>query len=321
MKKITTLLLMTAITVFSFAQQNLFESLAEYNGVTFTKYRHYESDGVHKISDPSTKAKVNILNNEFGKPIAFELEKTDGSGLKFEYNYKFDKTDHYTEPAFLWSYRNLKDAFMMVEGYLFQFDYAAEDLSKYGFVAVWIPETAKEGAEEGSKKGGFKAKLAGALGGGLPDPKVKELLDMDITQMLEDYLSDMKTKQQNTKYTAQELNEIAAMELAIENDDARIKAANNEYWASDEGQAKIKEWNKKSGSSSSSSMEKYTVVNTGSSSVKLRVNGDARTLNPGDTWELHCGTELFYSQKGENGVEIGKLITDGKSSCGGNFNL
>lgn len=143
-----------------------------------------------------------------------------------------------------------------------------------------------------------------------------------VTEKLQNYLNEAFAKQAELlpEWEKENPEMVGRRERNAEYASALIEAKNNAWWASPEGQAKLKEMRE---SSNSSTPNKFTVINTGRSAIDI-VNQNAWSthLQGGSSVKFNCTDDVYYNVRNSNGSwEKGALIIKGKEACGRTIEL
>lgn len=331
MKKLNLLfcLLLTAIGVN--AQSNLFEELAKYDGQEFKAFYiggHRDVEGGYKFEEREGWLKAKVHKDKYGKEIGVSMEAAEGGQryLTFEWNPRYDRIDHYTQPAFVRSTNGSKDAVLMIDGLFFDFSYTSEDLGKYDPDYVYVPrsiiEKPKEEeatAEDGKKKGKFKAfmKDVGKAAIGKSTVKVPHfLLSIDTEEKLKSivtsYLEGMRTKQA-TPLTAEEEKRWAEVMDMKRQAAEEIAEYNRKFYASEEGQAQLKRLEENRNRDRAAC--RFTVKNTGSNQyLYIITHLTPHSLSSGESKVFDCNDKVYYSNN--KGDKLG-FVGGGSDSYSG----
>jgi hypothetical protein len=200
--------------------------------------------GKTTVSAYDTKYQMQHVNNIHGKLSAFNMVKEGTSDFSVNYGFGWLEPNHYTQPS-MFVAENNDMAWLYLDGIL----YGLEDVDSFDQTDItvkyiYIPLDDKKSEEGGEKKKtSLKEKMAAAKNymktAGIP----AKVTDTDHEKVVEDYLKSMVPVQQEATaaFSAEIKNEIAAIQQAKDDEDAEIKATNDAYWASEEGQRKLGE--------------------------------------------------------------------------------
>lgn len=322
MKKNILFVCLTLISVFSIAQTDFRTAIQEAEGIEFTEYWNiYKDEDGQQITDPRWKVNLVAAKNEFGTIVGIDAIDLETEKKHIEYRYTDDFLDHYGKPAFI---RNpeTKRAYAIIEGVLFEFEKMSEDGSNFSIDALWFPkkeqkESTEKVEETGKKKKlNLKGKMSQLKASMAGNPLINEFKEKDLDQMVKDYFAEMKSLQSKNPLTAQQKKEVAAMQQKVDHRDAEIKSKNAAYWNSDEGKRVRQQMREENGQAT-----KWTVVNNTSSAVDLGINGQTKHLNPGDSWEVSCLSDVYYMRLEGTIWKQAGLIGNGNSNCGKTINL
>lgn len=328
MKNMTTLLAALLFTVLSFAQTGLYQTI-ENNGAT-TQYKEFyavskgETPGTTKISGDRYWVTASVTTLESGEKIGFTLVKVDGSGnlMSVDELGRYDRAVGFPNVSYIY-HEQENDGYIAVGDYIMELNNISSDgLSFESIEAVYVKKQADEKSEaaEGEKKKGgkFGAALKGVamksvgLGpDGAVSKELKKASSEDLHQIALDYLKAMKAKQNAYALSASDKADMAAIVKTREEKYAKIKEANDAYWASPEGQALYASYGNNSNSPSH-----YTIKNTTGKTVQVGVNGGATYLANGSTKTISCGSPIYIMELNGNSLEQSSLISDGKNVCG-----
>lgn len=95
-----------------------------------------------------------------------------------------------------------------------------------------------------------------------------------------------------------------------------VKNKNNEYWQSEEGQARLREMRKSEGKPT-----KWTIKNESGKDVYIGSGGSVKILGPGQSTTYFCSKDIYYYSK--NGANYDKkgLLGKGSSWCGKTYTI
>lgn len=312
---------MAFITINANSQTDFFSSL-ENLGLE-TEYKVY---AIHKTSDGygletrSYKIKFEIVKNKFDRPEGIIGKKPEDGKEMIRHSHEYTWPDHYTTPAYIRNKTSFKATFLVIDSVIYEVWEMAEDASSFKVKTIYLPQFKNSSAKDEDKKMSFKEKMAAAksfVKGATAEMKYLSALEkMDHEKIIKDYISSMKKIQPElTSEEKKELEEIKA-DIVKFNEEGRKK--NDAYWASEEGQATLKKWNKESGKA-----DKWVVVNQKSTNVLVGINGMHKELKPGESWELNCINNLYYVVQDPNTYNFSRttLIANGKDHCGGTYYL
>jgi len=303
------------------AQENQLIHLENVNEqLRLTKWRTYTKDGKLKGSLQKTPCKLKVYSNAIKQKTSFvyifEAKDATDDAKGFPGTVK----NHHTAPSFFYN-DAAEIANLYLDGYYYQLEIKdPSQPEKFEIEAIYVPKPLRDP----NKKMTVKEKLAAAKAelknmpmqeGDLP----KNLAAVDHNKIISDYFMAMKPIQEKAtaSFTATEKEEIAKLKQVELDRNQKIKDVNNAYWASEEGQRKLKEMRGDKGKPS-----KYTVVNTTSTAVRIGGNGWSKSLNPGDKHEVNCNGDLYYKRlEGCCTWVDANLITKGSAACGKTINL
>jgi len=351
-KSIGITMLMLLLTITIFAQKNLFESIQEFDGQTFKRFKmKINTNGFKIVPQPGDEAVFTVVRNKFGKGVS--LTKTSVAGTKINWYHKHDdKVDHYSQPAKLRIPHHIDvfaPTFVMIDGVLFELRESNESLTRYDvdYSSIWISE-AKIAADKGTKKAkkdakkkeedlyadakkpnkkqsfasfmkNIKAKAqevaAASAGAAIPTALKAFKNEDDVRNKISSYMKAMKNNKQKA-YTLQERKEIAYMKQVLIDDDADTKKVNDAYWASSAGQETLRRMGSKKTAST------FTVQNNTSNGVNIMGDlGSITFIRAGGSEEFSCGSPIFRATKVSTTWKKGGQIHSGKGVCGKTINL
>ncbi|WP_407556165.1 hypothetical protein [Winogradskyella sp. 4-2091] len=348
MKKNITLALALFLTLVSFSQQSLFETL-ESHGEEAVYQRYYsvykDDDGKQVIKGKQYQLKVEIL-------------KTQGvySGIKLVGATKDDKAGMYTldvtksKSSKMYGYPNVshlvdkisRKGFVVIGDYIFKIGNVWKESEGYGFnnideIYIRVGADVTEKSEVDGKKKKKKKKF-GALMGKLKDaamnkapaectsPACKKAESMNLNRYVLDYLEEMKAKQDGYILTAKDKADIAKIENAEKSYSEGIADYNNKYKRKPEYQRVLqnninaqaskdrKNFIRVEGTDAKVDNCKYYIKNVGSTTYKY-TNSSQKigSILPGKTQEFSCYYLAFVAE----GTDKGKLIVNGGQSSRG----
>lgn len=149
----------------------------------------------------------------------------------------------------------------------------------------------------------------------------KNMQKAGVTEKLENYLKTAFEKQAQLLPEWEKMNPemVGRRERNAEYASALIEAKNNAWWASPEGQAKLKEMRE---SSNSNSPTKFTVVNTGSNAIDIGSQMGSHThLQSGSSMKFNCSDDVYYYILDGTTWKKTTLIVKGKDACGRTIEL
>jgi hypothetical protein len=302
-----------------------FNSVSE--EVTHEKFRTSVSDEKVTGSKATTIYQIEVEKNIHDKVKAFSFVDEGTSDRDVNAGFSWLEPNHYTQPSLFYSYRH-KMGYLYLNNIYYGLKISdIENPEDFKIEAIYIPKTAKpvKGNKAEGEKLSLKEKMAtakqkikdelAAAEGGLP----ASINQIDHQKTITDYLVAMKKVQATAtaNFSSEIKAEIAAIDQNEKDKDQKVKDVNNAYWASEEGQEKLRRMRKESGKPS-----KYTVVNTTSSAVRVGGNGWSENLNPGDKYEVNCNGDLYYKRLDGCCTWVdAAMITKGSSACGKTINL
>lgn len=111
-------------------------------------------------------------------------------------------------------------------------------------------------------------------------------------------------EKENAEYLAEQKKKKEQFEDYVQN-------KNNEYWQSEEGQAKLREMRESEGKPT-----KWTVKNESSKEVFVGTGGSSKSLDPGQSTTFFCNTDIYYLSKNGANFEKKGLLGKGSKWCG-----
>lgn len=274
------------------------EELGE--GSVFKQYWGITKEGNTYSAQASQQCELKFVNNVNNKLSAFELNKEGKNENLINCGFGFLKPNHYTEPSLFHS-KTHGLAYVYINGLLYCIQKVSNPLAVETIILEKVYVLMKPAKGEHTSG---KAAL-------------KELKNRNHEEAIKNYLNEMKAVQE--KATANFTDEIKAEIDAVENkasaDKAAIKAKNDAYWLSEEGQRKLAEMNKDKDVPS-----KITIKNTGTGILTvIRDNGATNHINGGSSSQFSCKDNLYYAVKDKHGNYTlkGQLISGANNNCGG----
>jgi hypothetical protein len=347
MKNIT--LTLVALVLFvsgAMAQKDLFTALKEFEGKEFRMYKISGSDAdgymvSRQYEDNTVLFKPVLVNNRFGKTTGFELAYTNKNDNTKDYSERYEGVDHYTHPAVTYTglYKKTPDTdygWLMIDSVIYRVDgLDAMDPTKIDIHYIWLPvlpkdETAKEetaqtetNEEGGKKKLSMKERLAAAkekvANFAAGDPFIARQRNKKHGEVIINYINEMRKIQKANPYSAaikKELEGLVADRIAY---DADVKATNDAYWASEEGQAMKK---RMAGNDANNAW--VTVNNTGSNRMYvITEQGTVSWIAAGGNSKFKCNSNLYRCTTDGSGNhnQRGGMIYKQGSSCGGSISV
>lgn len=330
MKKTLLFLFLSAFSL-SFAQTDLFTALKSFGEDTEYKvYKMTKYNGEYELDSWDEKIKFEIINNKFEKPAGLRGVYAKSGKVVVHDNLEYKEVDHYSKPAYLRERINFKETHLVVDSIVYMLWNLEEDGSSFSIKRIYLPQLNQTKKEEEGKKLSMKEKMAAAKntlkGAKAEMDYLAAIKKMDHEQKIKDYIAKMKAAQ--PEYTEQEKKEMAeiAEDLKKRNEEGERK--NAEFWASEEGQRKLKEWNKDSGNSNSNNT--CTIVNDLSpeqqskyNNVRLAFTGHslaATSVSRGESITVDCDDVKVYEGV-YNSTERGRLLLNTEGMCGQTIRL
>lgn len=127
-------------------------------------------------------------------------------------------------------------------------------------------------------------------------PAYTQLMEKDPEKLVRDYLKKMKAKQASYSLTAQDKKNLDILYNGAKADDAYAKKKNDEYWASEEGQAVLRNRQLADGSAKANNV---TLRNNSSSAVFVGTNGSnnrGTEIGPGKSATWSCNQDAYIQQ-------------------------
>jgi len=329
MKK-TLLFLFLSTFSMSFGQTDLFTALQSFGADTEYKvYRMTKYGDEYELDSWDEKIKFEIINNKFNKPAGLRGVYAKSGKIVVHDNLEYKVVDHYSKPAYLRERINFKETHLVVDSIVYMLWNLEEDGSSFSIKRIYLPQLNASKKEEG-KKLSMKEKMAAAKnslkGAKAEMDYLAAIKKMDHVQKIKDYIAAMKASQ--PPYTAQEKKEMAEIAEDWKNFNEEGQKKNAEYWASEEGQRKLKEWNKDKGNDGSNST--CTIINDLSAEqqskhndVRLAFSGynlAASSLSKGQTMEVDCDDVKVYVGV-YNSTEQKRFLFNTSGMCGQTIRL
>ena len=298
-------------------QESFHEGLKKFQGKEFQAYHsanaiegqegHYRPGGENII----VTFKVDRLIS--GRPHSITvINKADGRGVKLRDQLGDWSTDHQTYPSYYRHRYTTGDGLVFINGLLIELKGLSKDglsFDRVGKIYAVMKEIEKAPEKETSKKKmSMKEKIAAAkakLATSGASPMKKEIMDMNLNEVITKYLADMKTKQATADAT-QEAKYVTEMKKAAEMGLAARQAQSREL------SKKIAAKNAAAGDSPS----EYTIVNKTGSMLDVWTNGNVYHIQPGSSQALSCTTDAYYPIVVGTMNKQGSLMYDGDDNCG-----
>ncbi|MCT4581930.1 MAG: hypothetical protein N4A35_10965 [Flavobacteriales bacterium] len=305
------------------AQENLFKSIENMGLNTIYKvYGIYKSGDGYELEARSFKLQFSIINNKFDKPAGLNAKMVDQEKTYITYNNENDLLDHYSNPSYIRTNRGFNETYLVVDSVIYCLWSMKEDASSFELKSIYLPVFKKE---KSNKKLSLKEKMAAAKNA-VKDASgemkyLGQLKKKDHEKVIKDYIAAMQKIQ--PAYTAQEQKEIAEIKADIARGNAAIKAKNDAYWASEEGQAMRKRMNEDN--NQSNAVGKCIIVNdldqskqSKNNDVRLAFSGSsvaAKSLLKGHQIEVDCDDVKVYVGV-EAGTERKRYLFSTNGACG-----
>jgi len=331
-KELVITLLITLMSGIGFAQDNIFTQLKKYEGEEYKQFDIRYDKATDKLtirdrfnddSSPYTNSLVYIQENEFGKPMDFEIQKINGKNAPKTYfkSFGYTKYNHYAEPSIIGNTSKLAKTYVAVDGIIFEMEDAKDDLSSYGndyalgtaYIPMSIVNKKSEAKAGKKKKGNFFNKMKSKLGNLLvvkaPEPLASLKTATEFRNYISTYLKSMKEKQANSPLSAKDKKDEQSMKLAADKVDKDIKNKNAEYWR------KKAEEERKNGPSKGN--EYYYVKNNTNNSIRVGPDsGSMFLLYKGSTYKVYCDKPVYRKVLEGSTWKNGAMISSGKNVCG-----
>lgn len=274
------------------------EELGE--GSVFKQYYGITKEGDKYSAQASQQCELKFVNNVNDKLSAFQLNKEGKNEVLINCGFGFLKPNHYTEPSLFHSKQHGM-AYVYINGLLYCIQKVSDPLAVQNIVLenVYVLMKPAKGEHTSGKSA------------------LKELKTRNHEEAIKQYLNDMKSVQE--KATANFSDQIKAEIDAVDNkasaEKAAIKAKNDAYWMSEEGQRKLAEMNK-----DKNIPTKVTVKNTGKGILTVILdNGMVDHINGGSSSQISCKENIYYAIKDKSGnyTQKGQLISGANGNCGG----
>lgn len=330
MRKLTTLLVFTLVGMVLNAQSNLFEELAKYEGQQYVPFLVEHGEKKLKFEKQEYMINVQAVKDNYGKGIGVSMNvgENHDSFKDHRYDPRYDRIDHYKEPAYCRSVNSDRDAFVMIDGLLFKLLRSKESLNSFevGYSYVYVPKSIAEAPvaenkeDSGKKKGKFKSflKAVGEVAVGttfaedapafLKSIETEELFKAKIAS----YLAEMRKKQEANPLNAEDKKrwqEVIDMKKKAEDELAEY---NRKFYASEEGQAQLKRLEENRNRDRARCQ--FTVKNVGTQSVKYTTDRSVFNISAGSSQKFDCGKTVYRSNS--NGDKL-SVIGGGDSSFSG----
>lgn len=327
MKKLLVILL-TGIAFSGFGQHNMFEGIKALG--TDAKYKVFkvngdEEDGYYFSRQMDEEEfTIRVEENKFGDYCGITAEYTtkDGDFFWMEYNARYDALDHYTHPGFVGGLPTADDkgsGYIFMDNVIFKLEDISQDWSSFTIEKAWATDVEMEEQEGEEKKLTVKERVALAklkmASLGAPDCLTAKS-GTELKNEIKAHLASIRTVQDENPYSDEVTNKLA--ELSADDDALTedINNRNNEYWASEEGQRKLKEM----------ALESIVLVNdTGAPFGICYGSGGYRTLEPGETYETDCTNGTVYRGYKQTTVinlkQGEKIFEPNGTNCGARINI
>ncbi len=316
-------IILSLIILKGFTQENLFKSIENLGlNTTYKVYSIYKSGEGYELEARSFKLQFDIVNNKFDKPAGLNAKMVGEDKTYITYNNENDILDHYSNPAYIRTNRGFNETYLVVDSVIYCLWSMEEDASSFELKSIYLPIFKKEKSD---KKMSLKEKMAAAKNA-VKDASgemkyLGQLKKKNHEKMIKDYIASMKKVQ--PIYTSQEQKELAELKADIERGNAEIKAKNDAYWASEEGQAMRKRMNEDS--KQSNAVGKCTIVNdldqsyqSKNNDVRLAFSGGstaAKSLLKGHKMEVNCDDVKVYIGV-ESSTERKRYLFSTSGACG-----
>ncbi len=274
------------------------EELGE--GSVLKQYWGITKEGNTYSAQASQQCELKFVNNVNNKLSAFQLNKEGKNEVLINCGFGFLKPNHYTEPSLFHS-KTHGLAYVYINGLLYCIQKVSNPLAVESIVLenVYVLMKPAKGEHTSGKAA------------------LKELKTRNHEAVIMQYLNDMKAVQETAtaNFTDAIKAEIDAVDNKASADKAAIKAKNDAYWQSEEGQRKLAEMNK-----DKDVPTKVTIKNTGKGILTvIRDNGMTDHINGGSTSKFSCKDNIYYALKDKHGnyTVKGQLISGENNNCGG----
>lgn len=313
MKRIITFLTLALLGTIINAQNNFFNELAKYEGEEYNVYRVTTQKDKQVFEVQEYLAEVTVVKDNYGKGIGINLKKGE---LAKDYDPRYDRIDHYIEPAYSRSSRYDKGAFLMIDGVLFELDYTNDNLSKFSCRYVYVPKSIAEKPKKGKKKkgkfGAFLKKAAKEFKSASKAPEFLKFVETEelLKTKIKDYVAKMQKKQTTLSNQDQKRwQEVIDMKKKAEQELAEY---NRKFYASEAGQAQLKRLEENRNRDRARC--RFTVKNTGSQHVYVINHLTPHNLSSGSLKEFDCNDKVYYSNN--KGDKL-RFIAGGSNSYNG----
>lgn len=328
MKKIIVALSFLITATSAMAQNSLFSNIS-----TTQQYQRFYSvvdedkDGVYVVKSPDLKVRFNVdkiatgegyriesivdEGNEKDKKIKM-MDALNGYSTCFGYPYESHMRD-----------RTNDNAFVAIDDYVFVLYKFSEDGISYGgisyvFIKVVEEAASTEDTGEKKKKVSMKDKLK-ALKGGLTTvdygPTHKELQSKNLDTYISDYLTTMKTKQDNR--TAKEKQGDVNLENAKGKGAEELKAYNDSIKATPEYQKMKAHQKSMEEMKNGKSTESVTINNATGKDIYIYKEGsnNSTTIRANSRGSFDCNQNYLYKFD-PNSAGQGSQCYRANSGCG-----
>ncbi len=292
------------------AQESFFEAIEKLEGQDFQDYHSSSKiegkDGHYRPGGENTLLTFKIERLASGRPYnLIATDKTSGRGASICDQLGYWSIDHQTYPAYV-THNYTGDVYLFFNGMLLEIKGLSDDglsFKDIGTITAIVKEVEEstESEEAPKKKMSMKEKLAAAkakMSASGASPMKKEIMDMNLDELVTEYLAQMKAKQKSAD-AAQEVTYVAEMKATAEMRLAERQKVSQEL------------------SQKMSERDSYTIVNeTGSELTFVSFGGVPHcVLQPGESKEFDCHTDMYSPVPKGNSYEAGELIYNAEDNC------
>lgn len=310
----TTITLLTTVLLFAttslIAQQSFFETLDAHG--PDARYQVYGDLYKNDKGDPAAQEVVNykgkiIRHTHKGLSSGITVESVTPEGktsLSNNYNaiaVSAIKYQGFPNTSIL-HHTGYNRGYVAFDNYIFFLHGISKDHTSFNEIRSFmiLDGSASKGGKK-KKKGKFWKQLKEAALNERPSgegssAEYKELMAKDPEKLVRDYLTKMKAKQAAYTMTSQDQANLNTLYSGAKADDANAKKKNDAYWASEEGQAVLRNRRLAEGSSKANNV---TLRNTSSSTIFVGSNGSdnrGTEIGPGQSATWPCKQDGYIQQ-------------------------
>ncbi|WP_299764193.1 hypothetical protein [uncultured Dokdonia sp.] len=254
MKTINFLTILLSFSITVTAQQSFFETIDAHGpNARYQVYGDlYKNDKGEPAAQEVTTYKNTIEKHQHqGLPSGFTINKVlDNGKTALSSNYNGISISAIKYVGFpntsILHHTGYNRGYVAFDNYVFFLHGISKDQTSFSEIrSIMILDGSASKTGKKKKKGKFWKQLKEAALNERPNgegssPEYKELMAKDPEKLVREYLKKMKAKQDTYVMTSQDEKNLKILYNGAKADDAYAKKKNDEYWASEEGQAILK---------------------------------------------------------------------------------